>query len=149
GFGKVVFLRNRLQQRVGQPILQRHDGGRVSLKIFGRKGIHLKKRKLHTGIMRDARLFAPMTAAPMIYSMIRSELMFLRAIIPFLMVAAAFGQQSLSLDGAVQRALENHPELAAAANRVEAQQGLRLQAGKTYNPTFNFQWENLRTWQQP
>lgn len=85
----------------------------------------------------------------MVYSMIRSEFMLLRAMIPFLMVAAAFGQQSLSLNGAVQRALENHPELAAAANRVEAQQGLRVQAGKTYNPTFNFQWENLRAWQQP
>lgn len=75
--------------------------------------------------------------------------MFWRVVILFLMIAAAIAQQPLSLSGAVQRALENHPELAAAANRVEAQQGLRVQAGKTHNPTFNFQWENLRAWQQP
>lgn len=75
--------------------------------------------------------------------------MIFRFLISLLFASAAFGQQPLSVDEAVRRALENHPELAAATNRVESQQGLRLQAGKTYNPTFNFQWENLRSWETP
>jgi outer membrane protein TolC len=75
--------------------------------------------------------------------------MFVRLSVLLFLVSAVFAQPSLSLGDAVERALRNHPELSAAQNRVEAQQGIRLQAGKTYNPSFNFQWENLRAWQNP
>lgn len=75
--------------------------------------------------------------------------MFFRWLALLAVVAGLYAQQSLSVREAVDRALRNHPELSAAQSRVEAQQGIRLQAGKTYNPTFNFQWENLRAWQSP
>jgi outer membrane protein TolC len=75
--------------------------------------------------------------------------MLVRFAVLLVAVSALFAQQPLSLQEAVERALRNHPELSAAQNRVEAGQGIRLQAGKTYNPTFNFQWENLRAWQNP
>ncbi len=67
----------------------------------------------------------------------------------FILVSAAFAQQPLSLNEAVRRALANHPDLAAAGERVAEREGLRMQAGKALNPTLNFQWENLRAWQQP
>lgn len=67
----------------------------------------------------------------------------------FSITSAAFAEDALTLKQAVERALASHPEIVAAGNRVEARQGLRTQAAKTYNPSFNFQWENLRAWQQP
>lgn len=67
----------------------------------------------------------------------------------FSITSAAFAEDVLTLKQAVERALASHPEIAASGNRVEARQGLRTQAAKTYNPSFNFQWENLRAWQQP
>lgn len=73
----------------------------------------------------------------------------LRILALFLLVSAAFAQQPLSLGDAVRRALENHPGIAAAGDQVAEREGLRLQAGKTRNPTFNLQWENVRAWQQP
>lgn len=73
----------------------------------------------------------------------------LRMLALFLLVTAAFAQQPLSLGDAVRRALENHPGIAAAGDQVAEREGLRLQAGKTHNPTFNLQWENVRAWQRP
>lgn len=67
----------------------------------------------------------------------------------FVLVCSAFAQQSLSLADSVKRALENHPDIAAASERVAEREGLRVQAGKAPNPTFNLQWENVRAWQQP
>jgi len=75
--------------------------------------------------------------------------MYFRLLLLFSFVLVSLGQQTLTLEEAVQRALQSHPDLGAAANRVESQEGLRIQAGKTHNPIFNFQWENLRAWQSP
>ncbi|MCL4783893.1 MAG: TolC family protein [Bryobacterales bacterium] len=75
--------------------------------------------------------------------------MFSRILALLMLVSAAFTQQPLGLDEAVRRALEHHPDLAVAGERVAEQEGLRLQARKTYNPTLNLQWENFRAWQQP
>ncbi|MCW5964303.1 MAG: TolC family protein [Bryobacterales bacterium] len=58
-------------------------------------------------------------------------------------------QPSLTLQQAVDRALARHPDLVTASLEVESQEGLKLQAGKTYNPSLNFQFEDVRAWQQP
>jgi len=58
-------------------------------------------------------------------------------------------QPSLTLRQAVERALGQHPDLATATLEIESQEGLRLQAGKTYNPSINIQLEDVRAWQQP
>ena len=62
-----------------------------------------------------------------------------RIVALFILVSGAFAQQPLSLNEAVRRALANHPDLAAAGERVAEREGLRLQAGKTHNPTLNVQ----------
>jgi len=66
-----------------------------------------------------------------------------------LVFSLAACSQELSLRQAVHRALESHPELVTASAAVESRQGLRAQAGKTFNPSINLQVENLRAWQDP
>ncbi|MCL4796804.1 MAG: TolC family protein [Bryobacteraceae bacterium] len=53
-------------------------------------------------------------------------------------------QNSLSLSSAVRRALDTHPALEAARERVEAARGQRRQAGLYPNPELVLQTENLR-----
>lgn len=53
-------------------------------------------------------------------------------------------QNALSLSDAVTRALNRHPLLEAARQRVEAARGERRQAGLYPNPEFVFQTENIR-----
>jgi cobalt-zinc-cadmium efflux system outer membrane protein len=52
------------------------------------------------------------------------------------------GQEVLSLEDAVARALRNHPRLAVEAARIGATQGLELQAGFRPNPRLTIQSEN-------
>lgn len=54
----------------------------------------------------------------------------------------ARGQESLSLEDAVRRALENHPRLAADSARIAAARGLTTQAGLRPNPRLTVQSEN-------
>lgn len=61
-----------------------------------------------------------------------------------LLSGLAFCQERLSLEGAVQRALETHPVIAAARGSIEAGKGLERQARLTFNPRLNLQIENLR-----
>ena len=53
-------------------------------------------------------------------------------------------QTRLSLQEAVDKALETRASLKAEAQRVSAAEGLRKQAGLLPNPEFQFQNENLR-----
>ncbi len=66
-----------------------------------------------------------------------------------LVCLAAFAQPALTLRDAVERALARHPQLTIATLEVESQEGLKVQAGKTYNPSLNFQLEDVRAWQSP
>jgi outer membrane protein, heavy metal efflux system len=68
-----------------------------------------------------------------------------------LWVAAAAGAsgQSLSLRAAVDRAVRQHPMLAAQDQEIAAAQGLRVQAGLRPNPTLNLQSENTRFYGTP
>ena len=141
---QVVLLCNSLQNRVMQPFLEGRDGGGISSELPGCEGVHLIKGNLHSGIMSLGRL-----SLPVIHWSITPHSMYFRLLVLFIFALASFGQQPLTLEEAVQRALQSHPDLSAAANRVESQEGLRIQAGKTHNPIFNFQWENLRAWQSP
>ncbi|MCU0229011.1 MAG: TolC family protein [Bryobacterales bacterium] len=75
--------------------------------------------------------------------------MWYRLLFAFLVSLAAYAQPTLSLPEAVDRALARHPQLSVAALEVDSQQGLKLQAGKTYNPSLNFQLEDVRAWQSP
>lgn len=75
--------------------------------------------------------------------------MFLCIVLLPLLAIAASAQPALSLQQAVDRALVRHPDLTTAALEVESMEGLKLQAGKTYNPSFNLQAEDVRAWQQP
>lgn len=83
-----------------------------------------------------------------------SDLMVLRqiflAIVAYcLLSGSGLAQPALTLREAVDRALARHPDLATASFAVESQEGLKQQAGKTYNPSLNFQLEDVRAWQQP
>jgi outer membrane protein, heavy metal efflux system len=65
----------------------------------------------------------------------------------FLVIAGAEGcwaQARLSLQEAVNRALQSRASLKAEAERVTVAEGLRKQAGLFPNPEFQFQNENLR-----
>jgi cobalt-zinc-cadmium efflux system outer membrane protein len=66
------------------------------------------------------------------------------AVLALLTVSIAQSQQTLSLRGAVSRAMETHPLLAAGAARIAAGEGLVLQAGLRPNPVLTLQAENLR-----
>lgn len=57
---------------------------------------------------------------------------------------ASPAQTRLSLDDAVNRALQSRASLKAEAERITAAEGLRKQAGLFPNPEFQFQNENLR-----
>ncbi|MFN0171674.1 MAG: TolC family protein [Bryobacteraceae bacterium] len=66
-----------------------------------------------------------------------------------ILVAAAYppwglGQESLSLQQAVERALATHPLLAGSAERIAVSQGLRRQAALRQNPRLTLQTENWR-----
>src|ERR1700733_10735067 len=74
-----------------------------------------------------------------------------RAIIAFVPVCfaissagACWGQTRLSLQEAVNQALQSRASLKAEAERVGMAEGLRKQAGLFPNPEFQFQNENLR-----
>jgi cobalt-zinc-cadmium efflux system outer membrane protein len=51
-------------------------------------------------------------------------------------------QGALTLDATVRRALESHPTVAMAAERVRAARATRLTARSWTNPTFNYEVEN-------
>jgi cobalt-zinc-cadmium efflux system outer membrane protein len=55
----------------------------------------------------------------------------------------------LTLDAAVELALAQRQELAAADASVRARMGAQSQAGRRPNPVFSFQSENWRAWQEP
>ncbi len=55
-----------------------------------------------------------------------------------------YGQESLTLEEAVTRALGNHPLLAEGQRRIQAAQGQQRQAGLRLNPRLVLQAENLR-----
>src|SRR5580698_1944485 len=57
---------------------------------------------------------------------------------------SGLAQTPLSLDDAINRALQSRASLKAEAERVTAAQGLRKQAALFPNPEFQFQNENLR-----
>jgi cobalt-zinc-cadmium efflux system outer membrane protein len=57
---------------------------------------------------------------------------------------SGLAQTRLSLDDAINRALQSRASLKAEAERITAAQGLRKQAGLFPNPEFQFQNENLR-----
>ncbi|MEP7364001.1 MAG: TolC family protein [Acidobacteriota bacterium] len=57
---------------------------------------------------------------------------------------AVFGELTLTVHEALDRALATHGLLAAGQNRVEAAQGLQRQAGLMPNPKLFLQMENLR-----
>lgn len=59
------------------------------------------------------------------------------------------GQSDLSLRGAVEQALQSHPLLAAASERIEVARGLRTQAGLMPNPKLILQSENARPYGNP
>jgi outer membrane protein, heavy metal efflux system len=63
-----------------------------------------------------------------------------------IMVAVALpaAQEALSLQQAVDRALESRASLKAEAERISVAEGMRQQAGALPNPEFQFQNENLR-----
>ncbi len=58
-------------------------------------------------------------------------------------------QTALTVQDAIQRALEIHPLLAASAQRRHAAEGLRLQAGLAPNPRLVLQSENTRPYGNP
>lgn len=58
--------------------------------------------------------------------------------------ASAFGQMTLSVREAIDRALSSHGLLAAQQNRIAAAEGLRRQAGLMPNPKLVLQLENTR-----
>jgi cobalt-zinc-cadmium efflux system outer membrane protein len=70
------------------------------------------------------------------------------AFVPFCLVISSVGacwaQARLSLQEAVNQALEARASLKAEAEHVSAAEGLRRQAGLFPNPEFQFQNENLR-----
>lgn len=51
-------------------------------------------------------------------------------------------QETLTLERALRRAIESHPAVAQAAERVRAARGIRLTARSWTNPTFTYQIEN-------
>src|SRR5580698_6961383 len=57
---------------------------------------------------------------------------------------SGLAQTPLSLDDAINRALQSRASLKAEAERVSGAEGLRKQAGVLPNPEFQFQNENLR-----
>ena len=66
------------------------------------------------------------------------------ALVGALLAFSAGGQQPLTLREAVALALETHPLVAAARERVAGAEGLRRQSALRPNPTFSFQGENIR-----
>ncbi|MGA2713871.1 MAG: TolC family protein [Bryobacteraceae bacterium] len=62
----------------------------------------------------------------------------------FLIPCSAPAQTRLSLDDAINRALQSRASLKAEAERITAAEGLRRQAALFPNPEFQFQNENLR-----
>lgn len=66
-----------------------------------------------------------------------------------LTTSALSAQERLTLADAVVQALRNHPQMLAAAARVEAAQGLRVQAGLGPNPRLILQSENTPFYGEP
>lgn len=61
-----------------------------------------------------------------------------------LLACTAAAETTLTLREAVARALERHPLVAAARERVAGAEGLRRQSALRPNPSFNLQGENIR-----
>ncbi|MNT11049.1 hypothetical protein D3C72_1459100 [compost metagenome] len=51
-FGQVVFLGDALQRFVGQPGVQRYNGGRIAAERRGGEGVHLVEIELGHGISK-------------------------------------------------------------------------------------------------
>ncbi len=66
-----------------------------------------------------------------------------------LFCGCAFGQLSLTLKEALDRAMSTHGLLAAGQNRIAAAEGLRRQAGLMPNPKLVLQLENVRPYGNP
>ncbi|GIU75196.1 MAG: metal transporter [Bryobacteraceae bacterium] len=64
----------------------------------------------------------------------------------FALALSAAAQEPLTLEAAVQRALDSHPLLAEGRQRVESARGQLRQAGLTFNPRLILQAENYRAW---
>ena len=56
---------------------------------------------------------------------------------------------AITLEQALQEALQNHPLLAVSQSRIESNTGKLQQAGLRPNPLFLYQSEDFRTWQSP
>jgi outer membrane protein, heavy metal efflux system len=68
----------------------------------------------------------------------------------FFALAGSLGaQEVLSVEQAVAQALSGHPQLAAAAQRVDGAGGVRRQAELRLNPRLVLQTENLRSYSNP
>lgn len=66
-----------------------------------------------------------------------------------LITSALSAQERLTLADAVLQALRNHPQMLTAAARVEAAEGLRIQAGLGPNPRLILQSENTPFYGEP
>jgi cobalt-zinc-cadmium efflux system outer membrane protein len=75
----------------------------------------------------------------------------MRELILFFSAGMMLGQQAnpLSLSEAVRGALDTHPALQAAGQRIGVSQGQKIQAGLGLNPTLVIQTENLRAHGNP
>ncbi len=69
-----------------------------------------------------------------------------RLLVILVCMAPASAQETLTLDGAVERALASHPLLAEGRQRVESARGQLRQAPLTFNPKLVLQAENYRNW---
>jgi outer membrane protein, heavy metal efflux system len=73
-----------------------------------------------------------------------------KALLVYLVTATLLhGQAPLSISTAIEEAVSNHPEVAAAEARIAAARGARIQAGLAPNPRLILQSENTRLWGTP
>jgi cobalt-zinc-cadmium efflux system outer membrane protein len=71
------------------------------------------------------------------------------AVCYLLFACSLYGQAGLTLAEAIAEANASHPQNLAARDRVSSAEGLRRQAGLTYNPRLFLQAENYRFWSSP
>jgi hypothetical protein len=55
GFRKVVLGGDRLERRVGKPVIQRANSGGIASKEFAREGVHLVDGNVHSLVSREGR----------------------------------------------------------------------------------------------
>lgn len=65
------------------------------------------------------------------------------------LLVLAFSLRAITLEQAVQEALQKHPLLAVSQSRIESSTGKLQQARLRPNPLFVYQTEDFRTWQSP